>query len=173
VRLSHGRIVGDQLQCAYHGWCFDQSGHCVNVPHLLERQKLPNCIVRSYPVKEHQGFIWLFPGDASLACNAETLAIPEWNSIDFIPSIAVIECQAHFSYVVENLVDLHHGHLHQAHQVWENPRLRELREQDDRVDITYEGEIYYQIDRVWSFAQYFIATATGELNRDYRSHWVR
>lgn len=26
VKLSHGKIEGDRLQCAYHGWCFNASG---------------------------------------------------------------------------------------------------------------------------------------------------
>jgi hypothetical protein len=156
VRLSHGQVVGDRLQCAYHGWCFDPSGECVAVPYLDDRQKLPTCSVRSYPVKEHDGFIWIFPGNPDNAETVEPMRLPEWNHIDFIASVAVIHCNAHFSYIIENMVDLYHGHLHQLHQVWEDPVLVDLQEKPDRVDIHYEGQIYYQIDRIWSFAQLFI-----------------
>jgi len=156
VKLSHGRVVGDRLQCAYHGWCFDSTGQCVAVPYMMEQQKLPHCTVQTYPVKEQDGFIWLFPGDSQKAERAEILGLPEWNDIDYIGSVSIIDCAAHFSYIIENLVDLYHGHLHQQQQVWEDPVLEELKESGDRVDVFYQGQIYYQIDKIWSIAQLFI-----------------
>lgn len=30
--LSLGRVVEGQLQCAYHGWCFDRAGACTRIP---------------------------------------------------------------------------------------------------------------------------------------------
>jgi len=30
--LSLGRVVGDEIQCGYHGLCFDRDGACVRVP---------------------------------------------------------------------------------------------------------------------------------------------
>src|SRR4051812_14731371 len=32
ARLSLGRVMGDNLQCAYHGLRFDGSGRCVMMP---------------------------------------------------------------------------------------------------------------------------------------------
>ena len=32
ARLSAGQITGGMLQCAYHGWQFDGSGACVDLP---------------------------------------------------------------------------------------------------------------------------------------------
>ncbi|MDB5857137.1 MAG: Rieske (2Fe-2S) iron-sulfur domain protein [Ramlibacter sp.] len=34
ARLSLGRVRGDRLECAYHGWQFDGTGHCAHVPAL-------------------------------------------------------------------------------------------------------------------------------------------
>ena len=58
--LSRGEVVGDLLQCAYHGLCFDGSGNCVRVP----SQKLipPNARVRHYPVTERHGLIFIWMG---------------------------------------------------------------------------------------------------------------
>ena len=63
VKLSEGKVIGDRLECAYHGWQLDQTGQCAAIPYLTEKQKLPNCKIRSYPIKELDGFIWVFPGD--------------------------------------------------------------------------------------------------------------
>jgi phenylpropionate dioxygenase-like ring-hydroxylating dioxygenase large terminal subunit len=30
--LSMGRLVGDLLQCRYHGLCYDGTGQCVKIP---------------------------------------------------------------------------------------------------------------------------------------------
>src|SRR5918992_3273122 len=30
--LSFGRVVGETIQCGYHGMCFDAQGTCVRVP---------------------------------------------------------------------------------------------------------------------------------------------
>lgn len=156
VKLSHGQKVGDRLECAYHGWQFNSAGHCVEVPYLAEQQKLPNCRLRRYPVREQAGFIWLFPGDAAQAEIVPPLDLPEWDHLNYIGSVAVIECQAHYSFLMENLMDMYHGHLHQDYQAWANPVLQDLQETNDRVDAHYEAQSYYKIDKIWSISQLFI-----------------
>ena len=156
VRLSYGQVIGNRLQCAYHGWCFDAAGYCVSVPSLTDDQKLPTCKLQTYPVKEQDGFIWLFPGDANKAETVKIFSLPEWNHIDYIATVSTIECAAHYSYVIENVVDLYHDHLHEQYQVWREPVLQEIHEADDRVDVRYDGQICYQIDNLWSISQLFI-----------------
>jgi nitrite reductase/ring-hydroxylating ferredoxin subunit len=34
--LSFGKMEGDCVQCAYHGWRFDQEGRCRGIPALVE-----------------------------------------------------------------------------------------------------------------------------------------
>src|SRR5580700_1033014 len=48
--LSMGKMVGNELQCHYHGLRFDRTGQCVRVP----GQDLipPSARVRSYPLVE-------------------------------------------------------------------------------------------------------------------------
>lgn len=156
VKLSHGAVEGNRLVCAYHGWAFDGAGRCVAVPYLADYQKLPSCQLRRYPVQEQHGFIWLFPGDPALAEVVPQLELPEWDHLNFIASVAVLECQAHYSFLLENLMDMYHGHLHQEQQVWANPVLQEIQETNDRVDAHYQAQSYYKIDQIWSIAQLFI-----------------
>ncbi len=54
MRLSYGKVVGDRLQCPYHGWTFDScgNGESPGTP------KLHAC-APSYEVQEKEGAIWV------------------------------------------------------------------------------------------------------------------
>ncbi|QSJ16698.1 aromatic ring-hydroxylating dioxygenase subunit alpha [Nostoc sp. UHCC 0702] len=153
VKLSHGQVVGNDLECAYHGWRFNSLGECAAVPYLAANQKLPNCTIRRYPVKEQDGFIWLFPGDVEPS--VEPLGLPEWEHLNYIATVSVINCQAHYSYLIENLMDMYHGHLHQDLQAWAEAVLQDINEDDNRVDAHYTAQSYYKIDKIWSISQLF------------------
>ena len=60
VPLSKGVVDGCSIRCCYHGWRYDGSGRCVDVPYL-GKGKLPNG-VRSYPCFERDGIIFVWPG---------------------------------------------------------------------------------------------------------------
>lgn len=177
VKLSHGAVVGQNLECAYHAWQFDAQGNCAEVPYLEPNQKLPACKIRSYPVREQDGFIWVWPGDGAFfeaqTLEAQTeeapieaqanasatapspLAIPEWDHLNFIATVATIDCEAHFSFLIENLMDMYHGHLHRGFQAWASAALETLEETPAKVDALYTAESYYKIDKIWSISQLF------------------
>jgi renierapurpurin 18,18'-hydroxylase len=151
VKLSEGQVKGNTLECAYHGWQFDGMGQCVAVPHLEEQQKLPSCRIRRYPVQERDGFVWIFPGEGEPS--GEPFAISEWEDLDYIGSVAPFQCGGHFSFLIENLMDMYHGHLHNNYQAWANPQLEDLEEDGDRVHAHYQAQSYYKIDKIWSVSQ--------------------
>lgn len=155
VKLSRGAVVDDTLECAYHGWRINAAGQIADIPYLESQQKRPNCKVRSFPVREQDGFIWVFPGDTTLATSREPLAIPEWEHLNYIATVSVIDCEAHFSFLIENLMDMYHGHLHQDYQAWADPKLEVLEADGDRVDARYQAQSYYRIDKIWSISQLF------------------
>lgn len=156
VRLSRGQVQGDRLECIYHGWQFDHRGDCVEVPYLSGKQKLPSCRLRSYPVQELDGFIWLFPGDPERAKEIAPLGLPEWTQLNYIASFTTIDTRSHFSFLIENLMDMYHGRLHDDLQAWANPVLREIETSPQRVDAHYDAESYYRIDKIYSVGQLFI-----------------
>ncbi|NER94303.1 MAG: aromatic ring-hydroxylating dioxygenase subunit alpha [Symploca sp. SIO1B1] len=155
VKLSHGSIKGDYLECAYHGWQFTPSGECVSVSYLEANQKLPSCKIRKYAVREQDGFIWLFPGDATKAESVSLLGVPEWEHLNYIATVSTIDCQAHYSFLIENLMDMYHGHLHNQYQAWASAELQDLQEDTNRVDAHYQAQSYYKIDKIWSISQLF------------------
>lgn len=156
VKLSRGQVVGDAIECAYHGWQIGGAGECVKVPYLEPQQKLPACRVKTYPVREQDGFIWVFPGEAERAEAIAPMSLPEWEHLNYIASVTTIDCKAHFSFLIENLMDMYHGHLHQDYQAWADPQLQELAQTDDRVDALYQAQSYYRIDKIWSISQLFL-----------------
>lgn len=56
--LGQGRVVGDQLECAFHGWRYDAGGNCCRTPNGTARRRL-----RSYVVLERWGLVWLYAGN--------------------------------------------------------------------------------------------------------------
>jgi phenylpropionate dioxygenase-like ring-hydroxylating dioxygenase large terminal subunit len=154
VQLSHGQVKGDLLECAYHGWQFKSTGNCVFVPYLAENQKLPSCTIRAYPVREKDGFIWLFPGEGDRNIQ-QPMGLPEWDHLNYIATVSRIDCNAHYSFLIENLMDMYHGHLHQDWQAWADPVLMDIDEDEYRVDAHYQAQSYYKIDQIWSISQLF------------------
>ncbi|HEX2199611.1 MAG TPA: Rieske 2Fe-2S domain-containing protein [Burkholderiales bacterium] len=65
VSLWFGRNEEHGLRCAYHGWKYDVSGQCVEIPsepgnpQLCKRMKL-----KSYPLVERGGVLWTYMGPA-------------------------------------------------------------------------------------------------------------
>src|SRR5207302_146543 len=58
--LSIGRVVGDTIQCGYHGLCFDRDGVCVRVP---GQDSVPaRARVQKYPLVERHTFAWIWMG---------------------------------------------------------------------------------------------------------------
>ena len=158
VKLSQGSVVGGQLECAYHGWRFNEKGQCSLIPYLSDKQKLPDCRLQTYPSCERDGFIWLFPaGKEALSSivSREPIAVPEWDDLNYIATVSSIECRAHYSFLIENLMDMYHGHLHQDYQPWASAKLEKLEADTTRVDAYYEAQSYYKINQIWSISQLF------------------
>jgi phenylpropionate dioxygenase-like ring-hydroxylating dioxygenase large terminal subunit len=104
--LSKGRLIGDRLQCGYHGFTFDASGACVAIP---GQDRVPaNVGVRGYPLVERHGFCWIWMGEARAADPARIPDFsrntdPNWTTVHDRLPIA-----AHYQLMVENLIDLSH-----------------------------------------------------------------
>jgi nitrite reductase/ring-hydroxylating ferredoxin subunit len=63
--LAMGEVVGEAIECPYHGWQFDgATGSCRLVPSLGRGARIPsNAAVTRYPVREKYGLVWTCVGD--------------------------------------------------------------------------------------------------------------
>ncbi len=104
--LHKGKLVGDAIQCGYHGFTFDASGACVRIPG--QDRVPPGLGVRGYPLVEKHGFLWIWMGaaakaDPALIADFHQNQDPGWTVVRSRLPIA-----AHYLLVVENLIDLSH-----------------------------------------------------------------
>jgi vanillate O-demethylase monooxygenase subunit len=69
--LSLGKVVGESLRCGYHGAEFGTDGRCLKVP---GQSAVPGAAcVRSFPVLERHGYIWVWMGDPDRAGDVSTI----------------------------------------------------------------------------------------------------
>lgn len=112
--LSKGRMLGDSIECGYHGFTYGPDGRCTKVP---GQTTLPErAVVRSYPLHEKDGWIWVWmggdPADADPSDIPDThwMNDPNWASVEH--SLQV-DCRAEL--VHDNLLDLtHESFLHKT-----------------------------------------------------------
>jgi len=62
VVLSAGRVVGEDIECFYHGWTFDPCGQCVRQP--AENPGFADKVtIPAYPTREYQGLVFAYLGE--------------------------------------------------------------------------------------------------------------
>lgn len=110
--LSLGCLKGDEVQCGYHGFRFNNVGECTHVPSM--NKALPAANIRAFPVIEQAPYIWVYLGDP--ACVNEVPAPPmlEWTSDPaFAIKVGRMDIQANYMLLKENVLDLtHFGYVH-------------------------------------------------------------
>jgi len=67
ANLFWGRNEANGLRCVYHGWKFDATGQCTDLPNCPEGVQLAARVkTRAYPVLERGGLIWAYMGPPEL-----------------------------------------------------------------------------------------------------------
>ncbi|MEO1145391.1 MAG: aromatic ring-hydroxylating dioxygenase subunit alpha [Cyanobacteria bacterium J06638_22] len=63
AQLSMGEVIDGNLRCPYHGWAFDGSGACVDVPQLLGQPIPKTYQVDAFACTERYGYAWVCLGE--------------------------------------------------------------------------------------------------------------
>ncbi|MGI9367464.1 MAG: aromatic ring-hydroxylating dioxygenase subunit alpha [Ruegeria sp.] len=106
--LSKGNLIGDVVECGYHGLKFDCTGKCTDSP--TQRGMTPRrAVVRSYPVVDRYRFLWIWMGDPELADPDKIFPIENfdddsWGKTDG----GVMDIDCHYLWVCDNLLDPSH-----------------------------------------------------------------
>lgn len=136
VPLHAGVVKGEQIQCCYHGWIYDGTGKCVNVPYVGNCDAIPRG-VRAYPCREEYDLIFVFPGDASKADTVALPDVPSWRDKHYKTRYLDRQVGCHYSLLHENLMDMNHQFLHRG--IMSKIKTSHLgsREGDDWIEVDY------------------------------------
>ena len=103
--LSLGRVCDGTLTCGYHGLQMGCDGKTVAMPGQRVRG-FP--AIRAFPVLERYGFVWVWPGDATLA-SADKLPALAWaESPEWAYGGGLYHIGCDYRLMVDNLMDLTH-----------------------------------------------------------------
>jgi vanillate O-demethylase monooxygenase subunit len=105
--LSEGRLVGDAVECGYHGMVFDGTGACTHLPG--EAAPPAWARVKAYPVVERRGWVMIWMGDPALA---DPAAAPDFHTRLGVPGWfhykGHIDVRCGYRLILDNLLDLSH-----------------------------------------------------------------
>jgi phenylpropionate dioxygenase-like ring-hydroxylating dioxygenase large terminal subunit len=114
IPLSMGVVEGDVLRCCYHAWAYRGNGRISQIPYLPKNAARPPRGVRSYPVREAYGLVFVFPGDPQNADGAALPELPEFDSAKHKTMTFSRTVSCHYSFMHENLLDMNHQFLHRG-----------------------------------------------------------
>ena len=105
--LSKGNLKGATVECGYHGLTFDGAGRCVAAP--TQGDPIPRrAKVRSYPVIDRYGLLWIWMGDGA-ADEGALLDIPHYDDPAWgKTAVGALDIACHYLWVVDNLLDPSH-----------------------------------------------------------------
>ena len=102
--LSRGRLVGDDVECGYHGYTIGSDGVCIGV---REQEDKPRASTRRFELLERDGALWIWMGDAepdpARLPDTSWLTGAGWTTVH-----GMLPLKARAGLLVENLLDLSH-----------------------------------------------------------------
>jgi phthalate 4,5-dioxygenase oxygenase subunit len=122
VSLWFGRTEENGLRCPYHGWKYDATGQCIDVPSEPEESGFCKKIkLKSYPLIERGGVLWAYMGPPELTPPPpafEWTALPaahtyfskRWQETNYLQAMEGGIDSSHVSWLHSG--DLHRDPLH-------------------------------------------------------------
>jgi phenylpropionate dioxygenase-like ring-hydroxylating dioxygenase large terminal subunit len=115
-----GSVVGNDIRCAFHGWCFDGSGACTKIEYASKIP--PKARTRGWLVREANGMIFVWNDAAGRAPWFEIPSMPEFASDEWTtPRYHSFTIRTRWRELVENAVD--RAHFFALHKYPEMPKL--------------------------------------------------
>lgn len=107
VALSIGCVMGDTIQCPFHGFEYDQTGKCTYVPANGRAAEVPKALqVATYITREEHGYVYIWWG----APQPEYPPLPWFDDLDnsFTTSEYKDSWSVDYSRALENQLDVFH-----------------------------------------------------------------
>ncbi len=109
VALSTGRLIGDCVECPFHGFQFNAAGSCTLIPANGKNTLVPKAFnAAAYVTKEAHGFIWVWHGEPRAL--AALPPLPFFDDIDDSYSYLTLRDHwpVHYTRAIENQLDVVH-----------------------------------------------------------------
>lgn len=174
--LSLGNVIGENIQCNYHGLIFDGTGACVHIPRQ-DGISASNRI-RAFPAVERWGFIWVWWGDADAA---DPDAIPDlpWTT-DPERRVAYFywHVNANHQLMADNLLDVSHVDFLHKHSIASkiDPEAKEAAAPKVTIETRVEGDTVHSLRLVHNTTLAGIAAkwngSEGPVTRVSTGKWV-
>ena len=120
--LFFGRNEEDGLRCVYHGWKFDTSGACVDMPSEPAESNFKTKVrARAYPTRERNGVVWAYMGPRQTLPPLPTIEANLMPEADCLIETTFRECN--WLQALEGDIDTSHvGFLHNGSMTPESLR---------------------------------------------------
>jgi vanillate O-demethylase monooxygenase subunit len=105
--LSMGRLMGDEVECGYHGLVYDCTGRCTRIPGA--KRVPPIARVRSYPAVSRYGLVWVWMGDPTRAVPGSIFEVEHWDDPAWSRnSGGSMSVDCNYLFITDNLLDPTH-----------------------------------------------------------------
>lgn len=107
--LGDGKVVGNCIECPYHGWLFNGDGNCERIPSLGPLPQIPErSRIDAYPVEERYGLVFVFLGDLPEDERPTIMPIKEYGQEGWRTLTMRYRWNANYVRLVENQSDPSH-----------------------------------------------------------------
>lgn len=140
--LSEGRIVGERVECPYHGWQYDPQGICRRVPALANGSERKGRLVPAYAAVEQQGHVWVY-AEPDCSPADRPYSFPYLGAAGYGSVVFASEVEATLYATLENMLDVPHtAFLHRGlfRGGPKRPITAIVRRFADRAEAEYVGE---------------------------------
>lgn len=140
ARLSLGWNLGDRVACWYHGIEIKGSGTVAKVPASANCPLEGQACVKSYPVKETAGAVFLWFGVDPKAPPADLVLPEELTSDEYSHFLCMSNWKTNYRYAIDNVMDPMHGaYLHAtSHSMAEGDKQAEMRVRKTLTGLMFE-----------------------------------
>lgn len=104
MRLSHGFVRGEALNCIYHGWSYGRTGSCVRIPAHPGLTPPETIRAATHAVEEAGGVIWVAVGEPEVQ-PPQFEGLSPLRSLTVRAGVAAIEAAAGAKATAEGLLN--------------------------------------------------------------------
>jgi len=143
--LFFGRNEQDGMRCVYHGWKFDITGNCVDMPNVASGDELRTKIhAKAYKAAERSGVVWVYMGPQDQVPplpQLEAAMVPDAEA-----SVRFVQRECNWLQALEGDIDTSHfGFLHAGHAQPEDFQ----EDHPMRHTVTNRAPDYHVVDTPW------------------------